>query len=122
MVRTGTCGASSRNSWASLRVKLEQQFHRHGLQPPVDVIETASFLAQATFVRERAAVAFMARSVARHFQQLGLVQVLKLDVPVDLPPVGLITVRARPLTAVTQQLVKELRLGAVSSQRRAAPS
>jgi DNA-binding transcriptional LysR family regulator len=108
--------------WASLRVKLEQQFHRHGLQPPVDVIETASFLAQATFVRERAAVAFMARSVARHFQQLGLVQVLKLDVPVDLPPVGLITVRARPLTAVTQQLVKELRLGAVSSQRRAAPS
>ncbi|MES3003860.1 MAG: LysR substrate-binding domain-containing protein [Pseudomonadota bacterium] len=95
--------------WASLRVKLEQQFYKHKLQPPVDVIETASFLAISTFVRERQAVAFVARSVGRHFEKQGLFSVLKLPVPVDLPPVGLITVRGRPPTRITEQLMACLR-------------
>jgi DNA-binding transcriptional LysR family regulator len=49
--RRGPAGATSRlpcvlpPPWASLRVKLEQQFHKHGLQPPTDLVETASFLA-----------------------------------------------------------------------------
>ena len=77
--------------WASLRVKLEQQFFAHGLLPPADVVESASFLSQITFLQQRGAVAFMARSVAAHFAQQGMVAVLKLPVPVDLPPVGLIT-------------------------------
>lgn len=100
--------------WASLRVKLEQQFHRHGLQPPRDLVETASFLAQVSFVRQRGAAAFMAQSVARHFQAEGMVEIVKLPVPVELPPIGLITVRGRPLTPVTQQLVECLRRAAKS--------
>lgn len=95
--------------WASLRVKLEQQFHKHGLQPPTDLVETASFLAQVTFVRQRGAVGFMARSVARHFEEAGMVQALALPVPVELPPIGLITLRGRELTKTTQQLVECLR-------------
>ncbi|MGV3570621.1 MAG: LysR substrate-binding domain-containing protein [Ramlibacter sp.] len=95
--------------WASLRVKLEQQFHRHGLQPPTDLVETASFLGQVTFIRQRGAAAFMAEGVARHFESAGLVQVLALKVPVELPPAGLITLRERPVTPVTQQLIDCLR-------------
>jgi DNA-binding transcriptional LysR family regulator len=95
--------------WASLRVKLEQQFHRAGLQPPQDLIESASFLAQLTFIRGRRAVGFMAGAVARHTEEQGLLRRLRLEVPVELPPVGLIFVRARPLTAVTEQLVQCLR-------------
>ncbi len=95
--------------WASLRVKLEQQFFRHGLQPPADVIETASFLAVSTFVQRRGAVAFVAQSVARHYEREGLFKVLALKVPVDLPPVGLITVRGREPTRITQQLMDCLR-------------
>ncbi len=98
--------------WASLRVKLEQEFHKHGLHPPTDLIETSSFLAQVTFVHERGAVSFMARSVARHGEKLGLVSMLKLKVPVDLPAVGLITVRGRRVTATTQQLMDCLRQAA----------
>jgi DNA-binding transcriptional LysR family regulator len=100
--------------WASLRVKLEQEFYRHKLQPPVDVVETASFLGQVAFLKQRGAVAFMARSVGRHFQAQGFVQVLKLAVAVELPPVGLITVRGRPMTAVTANLVACLRKIAIS--------
>ncbi|WP_048440309.1 LysR substrate-binding domain-containing protein [Caenimonas sp. SL110] len=95
--------------WASLRVKLEQQFYKHKLQPPVDVIETASFLAISTFVQQRDAVAFVAQSVGTHFEQQGMFAVLKLPVPVELPPVGLITVRGRPPTRITQQLMQCLR-------------
>lgn len=95
--------------WASLRVKLEQQFFAHGLHPPTDIVESAAFLLQITFVHQRGAVAFMARTVARHFAQLGMVQVLKLPVRVELPPVGLITLRGQPMTPVTALLVEHLR-------------
>jgi DNA-binding transcriptional LysR family regulator len=95
--------------WASLRVKLEQQFHRDQLQPPADLVESASFLAQVTFVRQRQAIGFMAASVAEHFERDGFVQRLALPVDVELPPVGLIVARQRPLTAVSEQLVQCLR-------------
>lgn len=95
--------------WASLRVKLEQQFFAQGLLPPADIIESASFLAQVTFLQQRGAVAFMARTVARHFAQQGMVSVLRLPVAVDLPPVGLITLRGQRLTPVTEHLAECLR-------------
>ncbi|HEY8356268.1 MAG TPA: LysR substrate-binding domain-containing protein [Ramlibacter sp.] len=101
--------------WASLRVKLEQQFFKHGLNPPADLLETASFLAQFAFLHERGAVAFMAASVARHFQGLAMISPLRLKVPVDLPPVGMITLRGQPLTATTLQFMQCVR--AVTTSR-----
>lgn len=98
--------------WASSRVKLEQMFYKHGLAPPTDIVETASFLATLTFVRERPAVGFLARGVARHFETEGLVKVLKLKVPIELPPVGMITLRGRLRTPATEQLMDCLRLTA----------
>lgn len=100
--------------WASLRVKIEQTFYRHGLHPPVDIIETSSFLALTTFVRQREAAGFMARSVGLHFQNEGWLKVLRLDVPIDLPPIGLITFRGRRLTSSTEQMMSCLRLVASS--------
>ena len=98
--------------WASLRVKIEQTFYQHDLPPLVDVIETASFLALQTFVQQRNAAGFLARSVGLHFERLGLVKVLPLSVPVDLPPIGLITVRGRALTSTSEQLMDCLRQSA----------
>ena len=95
--------------WASLRVKLEQQFFAHDLHPPADIVESASFLSQISFLHQRGAVAFMARTVARHFAQQGLLAVLRLEVSVELPPVGLITLRGQPMTPVTGLLVESLR-------------
>ena len=108
--------------WASLRVKLEQQFHKHGLQPPTDLVETASFLALLTFLQRRGAAGFMARSVGRYFEAAGSVRVLPLAVPVELPAIGLITMRARPLTTTTVQLMECLRQAAGEQPGRAAPS
>ncbi|MEP6720502.1 MAG: LysR substrate-binding domain-containing protein [Variovorax sp.] len=100
--------------WASSRVKLEQMFYKHGLVPPVDIVETASFLATLTFVRERPAVGFLARGVAHHFETEGLLKILKLKVPIELPPVGMITLRGRPRTPATEQLMDCLRITALT--------
>ncbi|MEJ8826080.1 LysR substrate-binding domain-containing protein [Variovorax humicola] len=95
--------------WASSRIKLEQMFYKHGLAPPVDIVETASFMVTLTFVRERPAVGFLARGVARHFEGEGLLKILKLEVPIELPPVGMITLRGRSRTPATEQLMACLR-------------
>jgi DNA-binding transcriptional LysR family regulator len=91
--------------WASLRVKIEQQFFKHGLEPPQDVVETASFLGLTVFLQQRGAAGFLAQSVAKHFESQGILKVLRLKVAIELPPVGLITLRGRQLTATTQQLI-----------------
>ena len=43
---------------ASLRVKIEQTFFRHGLNPRVNIIETSSFLTLSTFEQECNAAGF----------------------------------------------------------------
>ncbi|MFG5410182.1 LysR substrate-binding domain-containing protein [Piscinibacter sakaiensis] len=79
--------------WASSRIKLHQMFYKHRLDPPVDVIETTSWLNTVGFVRARPALGFVARSVARHAAAEGLLAPLDIRVPIELPPVGLITLR-----------------------------
>jgi DNA-binding transcriptional LysR family regulator len=96
-------------AWASSRIKLDQQFYKAGLNPPVDLVETASFLGTLSFLQQRGAVVFWARSVALHVQRLGLARVLPLKLPIELPPVGMITLRSRPPTPVCAQLMNCLR-------------
>ncbi|NRF67166.1 LysR family transcriptional regulator [Aquincola sp. S2] len=99
-------------AWASSRIKLNQMFYKHALDPPVDVIESASFLVTLSFLRERAAIAFVARGVARFLEREGLAATVKLKVPIELPPVGLITMRQRRPTPATEQLIECLRRAA----------
>jgi len=103
-------------SWASSRIKLEQMFYKHKLDPPVDVVETASFLVTLTFLRERAAIAFVARSVARFLEREGLAATLALKVPIELPPVGIITMRQRMRTPACEQMIDCLREAARALQ------
>jgi len=91
--------------WASSRVKLLQQFYKHKLQPPADIVETASFLATLTFMRTLPAVGFVAESVAQAFEQEGFVR-LPLPVPIELPPVGIIAPRGRHRTPAAALLIE----------------
>lgn len=101
--------------WATTRTKLHQLFYQAGVNPPGDVVDTTSFLALLGGVRQRNAVGFLARSVARQMAQDGLLALLPLDVPMDLPPVGLITLRGRALGAATVRLMACVR--AVAQER-----
>jgi len=101
--------------WASSRPKLNQMFYKHKLDPPADVIESASFLVTLTFVRERHALGFVADSVARHLEREGLAKPLNIKLPMELPPVGIITMRERMRTPACEQLIDCLRT--VAAQR-----
>lgn len=96
-------------AWASSRIKLEQMFYKHKLHPPADIVESASFLVTLSFIREPGRVGFLADSVARHFEREGLVRVLPLKVPIELPPVGLIWLAGRKRTTSSDQLADCLR-------------
>jgi DNA-binding transcriptional LysR family regulator len=104
--------------WAASRIKLNQMFYKHGIDPPADLIESASFLVTLTFVRERPAIGFLAQGVARHFEAQGLLKVLPLHVPIELPPVGIITMRGRLRTPASVQLVECLRDTAAALRRK----
>lgn len=98
--------------WASLRVKLEQEFYRHGHNPPTDMMETASYFAIATFVTQRRATGFVARSAGQHLQAQGTHRVLALDITIELPPVGIMTLRDQRLTSASEHLIDALRRAA----------
>ncbi|PQA83109.1 LysR family transcriptional regulator [Limnohabitans sp. TS-CS-82] len=95
--------------WASSRLKLEQIFHKNGLGLPSDLIESASFLAILCAVNDHHAVGFVARGVGLHFQKEGLLKVLPVALKMDLPPVGMITMRGQKASLTTQTLMTCLR-------------
>ncbi|MFP5474762.1 MAG: LysR family transcriptional regulator, partial [Gammaproteobacteria bacterium] len=77
-----------------------------------DVVETASFLATFAFVRDLQAVGFVAETVARRFEAEGF-HAIALPVPIELPPVGVITMRGRRRPPAAVQLLECLRAATV---------
>lgn len=95
-------------AWASSRVKLNQMFYKHKLQPPADIIETSSFLVMLTFMRKRSCICFVATKVAHYLESIGLGHALPLAVPIELPSVGIIQLRNGLRTPVASSLIAAL--------------
>ena len=110
-------------SWASSRVKLIQAFYRHRLEPPTDVVETASFLVTFDWVRRQGAIGFVARMVAERYQAEGLLRILPVRLRIELPPVGLITLHGRAPSPTGVQMIQALRATAREflARRQGAP-
>ncbi|MGI9151819.1 MAG: LysR substrate-binding domain-containing protein [Limnohabitans sp.] len=104
--------------WASSRTKLVQIFHQHGLNPPTNLVESASFLAILNAVTEQQAIGFVAQEVGLHFAKKGLFKILPTQLAMDLPPIGLITLRGQEPSQATQQLMAHLRQVAQSKPSR----
>lgn len=108
-------------AWASSRVKLNQMFYKHKLQPPADIIETSSFLVTMTFMKKRACVCFVASEVAQYLQSIGLGHTLALEVPIELPSVGIILLRNGLRTPVAGTLIDALHEQALEIRGEVAP-
>lgn len=98
--------------WASSRSKLAQMFYKHRLDPPTDIVESASFLVTLEMVRQRSAIGFMARRVAQGLERDGLLRVLRIPVPLEMPAVGILTLRGRAQSPAAKLLLDCLRLSA----------
>jgi len=95
--------------WATSRTKLHQLFYKNRLNPPTDCLESASYLATLAFVQTQNAVGFVARNVAQHLHTQGLVQVLPVALPMELPPVGVMLLAGQSPSVVTLKLLACLR-------------
>lgn len=95
-------------AWAASRTKLNQIFYQHNLHPPEDLVESASFLNLIMSLKTRSAIGFMAKKAAQHFSKQGLVEILPIELHIELPPIGIITLRERSKTASTKELVEHL--------------
>lgn len=104
-------------AWASSRTKLIQAFHQHGLNPPEDLVETASFLAIFNAVMDQEAVGFVAQAVGKHFEQKGFFKILPIVLAMDLPPVGLITLQGQNVNHSTEKFMQCLRWVAQSDRK-----
>ena len=102
-------------AWAASRTKLNQIFYQHNLHPPEDIVESASFLNLLMSLQTRSAIGFMAKQVAQHFAQQELLQILPINLTIELPPIGIITLNERSKTPSAEQLITQLRLVAQNS-------
>lgn len=87
------------------REPLEATFERYGIPLPSDVIETASVHMIHSYVQMTHAVAVLAGSVARHYQSLGLIAILPLELPKLVRPFGMLWNRERPLSPATRLMM-----------------
>lgn len=93
---------------ASVRVPLEEWLEQQGLPLPLNRIESVSFTANTTLLRESLAVCFFSRNNAEHLSQLGLVAMLPLEIRELSGPVGALWLKNKPLTPAARALLEAL--------------
>lgn len=75
---------------APMRQELDGAFDAEGLPRPRARLETTSLLMIETSLGQTQMIGIMPRSVAKHYEAQGRLRTLKLDLPIDMPPVGLV--------------------------------
>jgi DNA-binding transcriptional LysR family regulator len=89
-----------------LREPLERAFEDHGLALPANRIETLSVHVIRAYLHHTDAIAALASDVSRYYEALGLLAILRLELPKLVRPVGIIWNRQRPVTPGTQALIE----------------
>ena len=81
-----------------LREPLEDAFQRNGVPIPNNSIESLSVHVIVMTLQLSDALACLSREVARHYEELGLIAILPLELPKLVRPVGVTWSRARVLS------------------------
>jgi len=81
-----------------LREPLEDAFQRNGVPIPNNSIESLSVHVIVMYLQVSSALACLSREVARHYEELGLIAILPLELPKLVRPVGMTWSRARALS------------------------
>lgn len=79
------------------------------LDPLRHLGRTAEFLGIFNAVIDHKGVGFVAHEVGKFFENKGLFKILPIELAMDLPPVGLITLRAQRISQSTLKLMDCLR-------------
>jgi DNA-binding transcriptional LysR family regulator len=90
------------------RSRFESALREAGLHARLDITETASTVATTVLLEASDMAAIMPASLAAHYARLGVLQVLPVQLPLQVPSLHLITRRHRALTPVASGFVQAL--------------
>jgi DNA-binding transcriptional LysR family regulator len=91
------------------RSRFEAALREAGLHARLDITETASTGATTVLLEASDMAAIMPASLAAHYARLGVLQVLPLALPMQVPSIHLVTRRHRELSPAAGRFVEVLR-------------
>lgn len=94
---------------APFRKQLDQMFFDKGLPHPVTRVETTSLLLLETALTQTDMVAAMPRSVARLYEERGRIGLLRMKIPITMPPVGVVLNARSGCSPATDAVVRVVR-------------
>jgi len=100
-----------------LREPLEQAFESHHLAHPLDTIETLSVQITLSYVQCTHSLAVLPSSVARYYQELGLIHILPIELFKFKRPIGVLWNAQKPLIPSALQLIECLQQAVNLRQR-----
>ncbi|WP_296255237.1 MULTISPECIES: LysR family transcriptional regulator [unclassified Pseudomonas] len=93
-----------------MRRQVEYALQAAQLIQPLDILETSSILATTAMLESSDMIAVVPNDVAEHYARHAMVAVLPVELPLAMANLGLMTSRARPMSAAVKALTGFLKL------------
>lgn len=91
------------------RKRLDDAFRESAGITPHSAVESMSVLTNMLLIQESEMLAVMPAKMAKHYADLGVLEILSVKPPTLSGPVGIITILGRPLTPATTDFIQALR-------------
>jgi len=91
------------------RSRFEAALAEAGLHARLDITETASTVATTVLLEASEMLAIMPASLAAHYARLGLLQVVAIELPLQVPPIHLVMRKQRELSPAALGFLEVLR-------------
>ncbi|MNC24554.1 LysR substrate binding domain protein [compost metagenome] len=75
----------------------------------LDIVETASILANTSMLEASEMIAVVPDDVAKHYARYGMVAILPVELPLAMANLGVLTLRSRPNSVALDTLLHYLR-------------
>ena len=91
-----------------MRRQVENALQTAQLIEPLDIIETRSILATTSMLESSDMIAVVPNDVAQHYARYGMIAILPVELPLSMANLGLMTSKARPMSAAVKALLANL--------------
>jgi DNA-binding transcriptional LysR family regulator len=88
-----------------MRRQVENALKAAQLIQPLDIVETSSILATTAMLESSDMIAVVPNDVAEHYARYGMIAVLPVELPLAMANLGLLTSKARPMSAAVRSLL-----------------
>lgn len=92
-----------------MRRQVENALQAAQLIEPLDIIETRSILATTSMLESSEMIAVVPNDVAQHYARYGMIAILPVELPLSMANLGLMTSKARPMSAAVKALLTFLK-------------